>query len=84
MGKLKPCPFCGGKAKISVRQMEYYGQTYYGDKKIRYGAQAICCSCHARGPLSSMTAISDGEGFKVVRNALIRNAANDWNTWDVI
>lgn len=55
MLELKPCPFCGGNAKVSVRQMEYYGQNCLGSKKIKFGAQAICQSCYARGPLMHMT-----------------------------
>lgn len=51
MSELKPCPFCGGKAKLHTRQLKFIGQNYYGDKKIRMGAQVFCNRCLARGTL---------------------------------
>ena len=42
--KLKPCPFCGGKAKITcVRRGNYRRE---GDNY-----QGLCNKCKARGPL---------------------------------
>lgn len=49
MEKLKPCPFCGGEAKLSFKDVEFYGMNCYGDKKIKYRVQVICNKCHSRG-----------------------------------
>lgn len=49
MIELKPCPFCGGKAKISFRETDFYGKNAYGDKKSKYVFQVICNKCHSRG-----------------------------------
>jgi len=49
MTELKPCPFCGGKAKVSFRQSDFMGRNYYGDRKLKYITQVICNRCHARG-----------------------------------
>ena len=47
--ELKPCPFCGGKAKVSFRNHAYKGQNYLGDKKLKYRVQVICSRCKSRG-----------------------------------
>ena len=47
--ELKPCPFCGGKARISFLQTAFAGWNGFGDKKIKYRVQIICNKCHARG-----------------------------------
>ena len=47
--ELKPCPFCGGKAKISFRQIKYYGQNGYGEKLIKYAFYGMCNRCKAKG-----------------------------------
>lgn len=49
--ELKPCPFCGGTARISFRQGRYFGQNYFGNKKLQYHVQVICNRCKARGRL---------------------------------
>lgn len=54
--KLKPCPFCGGKARISFCDYKFIGQNFKGDKKIKYRVQAICNKCYSRG----MPIITDG------------------------
>lgn len=46
---LKPCPFCGGKARISFFDAKFGGQNYIGDKKLKYRVQVICNKCHSRG-----------------------------------
>ena len=49
MEELKPCPFCGGKARISFKDYLFMGRNYYGDAKKKYRVQAICNRCHSRG-----------------------------------
>lgn len=49
MAKLKPCPFCGGKAKISFKDYCFYGKNLEGDRKVSYRVQAICNKCKSRG-----------------------------------
>ena len=49
MMELKPCPFCGGKARLSFKDAEFYGQNCMGDKKLKYRFQVICNKCHGRG-----------------------------------
>ena len=50
MKELKKCPFCGGNARVSVRQRLFIGWVgEFGNKKIDYAAQVICNKCHARG-----------------------------------
>lgn len=49
MIKLKPCPFCGGKARVSFRDVKFGGQNYDGDRKIKYRIQVICNKCRSRG-----------------------------------
>lgn len=49
MVELKPCPFCGGKARISFKDHRFYGQNYIGDKKLSYRVQVICNKCRSRG-----------------------------------
>ena len=49
MSELKPCPFCGGKARISFLQTAFAGINGFGDKEIKYRVQIICNKCHSRG-----------------------------------
>lgn len=49
MAELKPCPFCGGKARLSFKDVDFAGQNFYGDKKVKYRFQVICNKCHSRG-----------------------------------
>ena len=49
MNELKPCPFCGGKGKVSFKDYRFHGQNYKGDKKISYRVQVICNRCKSRG-----------------------------------
>ena len=49
MDDIKPCPFCGGKAKVSHRQFGFRGYYMDGNKEVRYRVQVICNRCHARG-----------------------------------
>lgn len=48
--KLKPCPFCGGNASISGRELKYLGVNAMGIKKIKVSSYVTCNRCHARGP----------------------------------
>ena len=62
--KAKPCPFCGGKAKVSFRQYKYFGQNYFGDKKLKYMVQVICRKCKSRGkPISTDWLINPNPGI---------------------
>ena len=47
--ELKPCPFCGGRGKVSFKDYKFIGKNYYGDKKISYRVQIICNKCKSRG-----------------------------------
>ena len=49
MDNLKPCPFCGGKGKLSFKDYAFFGQNCIGDKKIKYRLQVICNKCRSRG-----------------------------------
>lgn len=55
MNKLKPCPFCGGKAKINARQARFCGKSYDGNVKISWAIYIKCNKCHSRGkPIRTM------------------------------
>ena len=47
--QLKPCPFCGGRGKVSFKYYAFIGQNYIGDKKVKYRVQVICNKCRSRG-----------------------------------
>jgi hypothetical protein len=47
--ELKPCVFCGGKAKISFKDYRFYGKNFKGDRKVSYRVQVICNKCRSRG-----------------------------------
>ena len=60
MDKLEPCPFCGGKAKISVRRTHrsrvvgdilqmFERPSQRCDAEEKYIVQAVCNKCHSRG-----------------------------------
>ena len=44
MSDLKPCPFCGGEARVVLRDVEPQGDPYYGEKMERF---VQCQSCAA-------------------------------------
>ena len=46
---VKPCPFCGGKGKVSFKDSRFIGQNLKGDKKLAYRVQVICNKCRGRG-----------------------------------
>ena len=47
--ELKPCPFCGGNAKISFKDKDWGGWNGKGDCRKAYRIQAICKRCFSRG-----------------------------------
>ena len=49
MVELKPCPFCGGKAKIYFKDYRFYCKNLNGDRKVSYRVQVICNKCKSRG-----------------------------------
>lgn len=83
MDELQPCPFCGGNAKLHIRQIRFVGQNDFGDKKIRCGAQVICNRCKARGPL--YTGVVKNPSVRADKNGsevyvwITREAAEAWN-----
>ena len=77
--ELKPCPFCGGKANLSRRQMQFIGQNYIGQKKIKYAEQAICKRCFARGPIYIRTTVFPSEEHQDAFAWLDEVAAEAWN-----
>ena len=79
---LRECPFCGGEARISLRDMRFIGQNAFGDKKIKCGAKVICNRCHARGPLYTAELINPYDRNCQSSEAYIwmtNEAANGWN-----
>lgn len=79
---LNVCPFCGNVAKVSLREMRFIGQNYYGDKKIRCAAQVICNKCHARGPVYTATLVNPYD-YKCQKSEayiwMVNQAKNGWN-----
>ena len=49
MSELKPCPFCGGKARLRFKDYRFGGWNGMGDMKKRYRLQVMCNRCHSRG-----------------------------------
>ena len=49
MAELKPCPFCGGKGRISFKDKYWGGWNGKGDHRKAYSVQIICNKCHSRG-----------------------------------
>ena len=47
--ELKPCPFCGGKGRVSFKDKYWGGWNGRGDHQKAYGVQIICNKCHSRG-----------------------------------
>ena len=77
--EIKKCPFCNGKAHVSVRQRLFIGLVgEFGNKKIDYAAQVICNKCHARGGVVTETLITDGT-FRLKLELLKDKAIEAWN-----
>ena len=49
MIELKPCPFCGGKARTNARQSGFHGENCFGNKKLSWTIYVICNRCRSRG-----------------------------------
>lgn len=80
MDKIKPCPFCGGKGKITLRQLRTYGQYTTGQRKIKYAQQVICQRCHARGSLFSAVVSFPSLEHQYAFAWLEEKAIEAWNT----
>lgn len=78
--ELKPCPFCGGKGHVSMREIRYLGRNE-GGKKIKMGIQVICGRCKARGSLVSAVLIFGVYDPSMVRyiKELKEKAVELWN-----
>ena len=81
MNKLEPCPFCGGKAKISFRQGRFFGMNDFGNKKMQYHIQVICNRCKARGRLFTTDWMIDPNPWNRPEEfrQYINKAEIDWN-----
>lgn len=49
MEKLKPCPFCKGKARLTFKDYAYGGRNSLGEKQLKYRVQVMCNRCYSRG-----------------------------------
>lgn len=47
--ELKPCPFCGGKGRLSFKDYAFGGRNGRSDVKKKYRLQIICNKCKSRG-----------------------------------
>ena len=73
-----PCPFCGGKGKLSSRQGKFYGFNGFGDKKMKYVLQIICTRCHSREkPITTDWLINPGKDK--LPEEYIKQAWDVWN-----
>lgn len=79
---LDVCPFCGGMARVSLRDVRFIGQNDYGDKKIKCAAQVICNKCRARGPVFTAPLINPYD-HQCQKSAafvwMVNEAKNGWN-----
>ena len=79
MDRLKSCPFCNGKARVSVRQKLFIGWVgEFENKKIDYAAQVICNKCYARGGVVTEILITDGT-LRYKLELLKDKAIEAWN-----
>lgn len=79
MDKLKPCPFCGGNAKISSRQMRFIGQNYLGWKQIKFAAYGMCNRCKSKGPTVTAVIIAGNKESREAFDSLFWMAGEAWN-----
>ena len=76
---MKTCPFCGGNARVSHREIRYYGINYLGEKKKKIAVQVICNRCKARGPVVTETIIDPDATGKNVMEIMDDTAVKYWN-----
>lgn len=76
---MKACPFCGGNAKVSHREIRYYGINYLEEKKKKIAVQVICNRCKARGPVITETVIDPDNAGKKYMEDLYSAAILFWN-----
>ena len=75
---LKPCPFCGGRASLSIRQGKFFGFNGLGDKKMKMVLQVICNRCHSRGKPITTDYLINPE-IKTIPDEYFLKA---WAAWD--
>lgn len=71
---LKPCPFCGGKARISSKDVKFGGWNGVGDRRVKYRIQVICNKCHSRGKPITTDWMINPEAW------VINGFIPEWNT----
>ena len=76
---MKRCPFCGSRGRVSIRELEYFGQNEFGSKKIKFASQVICNKCHARGGLAVAIIITAVVGSAEEFGNLRERAIELWN-----
>ena len=81
MAELKPCPFCGGHARLNYRQTKYYGQNCFGAKKIKFTGYIVCNKCLSRGkPVSVISDRVNCRGWSdELKEKMFPLAAEAWN-----
>lgn len=47
--EIKGCPHCGGKARLTGRDIEFVGHKGSGEKYVRYRLRVICNHCNSTG-----------------------------------
>ena len=82
--KIKPCPFCGGNASLSYRDIGFGGWNCLGDKKLKYRVQVICDRCKSRGkPITTDFIINANPYYANGQKAFEKYnmlAIDKWNT----
>jgi hypothetical protein len=49
MPEIKPCPFCGGRGRVSAKDHLFGGYNGLGQGRREYLIRVICNKCKARG-----------------------------------